>query len=55
MVVTSNFVSQKTLIQFWKLQLKSNQSKNSKDRKKNMKNCTMLSPKTPKNNLLTIN
>ena len=45
MVVTSNFVSQKTLIQFWKLQLKSNQSKNSKDRKKKHEKLHHVEPK----------
>ena len=49
MVITGSFVSQKTFIAFQKLQpwiIKNH---------KNIKNCTILSPKTPKNDLLTLN
>ena len=53
MVITSNFVLQTTLINFQKLQPKTNQTKKLK-KNQNMKNCTILSPKT-KNDLLTLN
>ena len=56
MVKKSYFVSQKALIIFQKLQRRTKtKKKNRKFTKKNMKNCNILSPKTPKNDLLTFN
>ena len=49
MVITNYFVSQKAFIIFQKLQRKTKTKKN----KKNTKNWNILSPKTPKNDLLT--
>ena len=54
MVITSYFVSQKAFIIFQKLQRKT-KTKQIKKITKNMKNCNILSPKTPKNDLLTFN
>ena len=51
MVITSYFVSQKAFIIFHKLQRKTKTKKS----QKNKKNCNILSPKTPKNDLLTFN
>ena len=51
MVITSYFVSQNAFIIFEKLQRKTK----TKNHKKNMKNYSILSPKTPKNDLLIFN
>ena len=53
-IITSYFVSEKAFIIFQKLQRKTNKKKFKKITK-NMKNCNILSPKTPKNDLLTFN
>ena len=55
MIITSYFVSQKAFMIFQKLQRKTKAKKNLKKIIKNMKNCNILSPETPKNDLLTFN
>ena len=50
----NNFVSQKAFINFQKLQPKTNQTKNSTNHKI-MENLQQFDPKTPKNDLLTLN
>ena len=49
----SNYILQKTFIDFHKRQIKTNQTKNSKNN--NVKFCTILRSKTPKSELLTLN
>ena len=55
MVITSNFVSQKAFIIFEKLQPNTNQTKKLKKNHKKHENCNISSPKTPKNDPLTLN
>ena len=54
MVITSNFVSQTTLVSF-KKQPKTNQKRNSKKSQKHEKLNHFEPKKTPKNDLLTLN
>ena len=55
MVITDTSVLQKAFINFQKLQPKTNQAKNLKKNHKKHENCTILRPKTHKNDLLTLN
>ena len=54
MLIKSNYVLQKTFINFYKPQFQTAQSKKSKNDEKTQK-CNILGLKTPKNDLLTLN
>ena len=51
----NEYFLKKTFISFYKPQFQTGPTKNSKNDKKNAKNCNILGSKTPKNNLLTLN
>ena len=55
MDMNSNYVKQKAFINFEQHRFKTNQIKNSKNDKRNLKNRTILGSKTPRNDIYPLN